>query len=147
MSPYGRHHAGALGCKSCFARDTPRRTGGRGRSRLRGTTLCYFMKAKGTQVTLKTYLKYFKVMFRQGWNYFEHLWPLFEWAVGPLGPFRSSQSLREVFCARRGAHRVQLAADALCKKTLARSRIPCLFSKTYNINIYIILYYMILVYV
>ncbi|CAK9021615.1 Uncharacterized protein SCF082_LOCUS15419, partial [Durusdinium trenchii] len=38
-----------------------------------------------------------------GWNYFDRLWPLWEWAV---------------FCARRGAHRVQLAADAFCKKTV-----------------------------
>lgn len=38
-----------------------------------------------------------------GWNYFDRLWPLWEWAV---------------FCARRGAHRVQLAADAFSKKTL-----------------------------
>eukprot|EP00913_Durusdinium_trenchii_P028599 g26822.t1 len=39
----------------------------------------------------------------EGWNYFDRLWPLWEWAV---------------FCARRGAHRVQLAADAFCKKTV-----------------------------
>lgn len=36
-----------------------------------------------------------------GWNYFDRLWPLWEWAV---------------FCARRGAQRVQLASDAFSKK-------------------------------
>jgi len=37
------------------------------------------------------------------WNYFDRLWPLWEWAV---------------FCARRGAHHVQLAADAFSKRAL-----------------------------